>query len=319
MEKVFSKKVRFDYFQICLKEFNGKDIEYRLFDLSSILEIISDFKPQETNFILSNGDEVRIQYTKLKKINGIDVDVWQQQFIRMRSGIVAGIATENGDFKAIELEEDEGLGEDIAVLYDKALSVIAIQRNRNSISPSGICEYLNKLHKDHIPEKSEIVFMPILTVDELPDYSGETIYRKIKFNFAALNTDVLEANKSQALAEIAKVKDRFPDIIFKIELSVGRADKTKGLPNDESNRIIRTLMDESNSANVKGLQVALKRDAECKVEHFDLIETKVYDHDSFSYTKLTPIKHEDIMEAMERKYKNRRQYLNSVLKYKNEE
>ncbi len=43
----------------------------------------------------------------------------------------------------MELDEDEYIGEEVSALYDQEYSIIMLQRNRNSLSPSGIEKYFS--------------------------------------------------------------------------------------------------------------------------------------------------------------------------------
>lgn len=315
-QKVYKKTVRFDYYQVNLKVLERGVFRYELYDLSYSLVAFSEIEPGDRNLILSNGDEVRIQYVDREFIdNNKYDDIWKMQVVRMRKGLVAGIAKDSGEFRPIELEADEGLGEDIAVLYDRRFSILAVQRNRNSVSPGGLIEYFNIICKDDLPDKSELILKPILNKNELPSLSSEMLYRKIQFDFAQINlNDIDENEKSRALVEIAKVKDMFPNLFFKIEISVGRqATKDTALPNAETTKIISNLRHITNKDSIKQLKVALKRNAECRVEHFDLLETKIYDSHDFSYTRISNILHEDIIGSMLMIYIDRRGDFESML------
>lgn len=303
-EKIYLKEVRFDYYQVFLKTLNITEFTESIFDLSSILEPLLSLDARSTTHFIKNGDEVRVQ--KISKLPCQDrmtnesYNVWKLQILRIRKGLVGGIAKDNGDFNSLALNEDEGLGEDIAVVYDDKVGVIGIQRNRNSVSPGGVIEYFSEVCGDMMPAKSKLIIKPI------PDYrndsfSGdETIYRKISFDFARMNwSNIHNDKRSKALLELSKVKDLFPEFKFKVEISVGnKFGRDKSLPNDEIELMLENLQSEDNKNNIEALKLSYKRDAECKVEHIDLIEQRDFDAFGFKYTRREPIKYNDIMEQL---------------------
>lgn len=311
MDKKLKKEIKFDYFQIFIKMLEGNEFKHVLFNLEPLFEYIKDKAVAERIKFINGSDEVRLQSIENTIINENQI-VWELQMVRLRKGLLAGIAKDNGEFDDLHLNDDEGLGEDIAIIYDSKLCLFCIQRNRNSVSPTGFAEYLQLLFAEHLPDESKIVLKPIPSQSIL-DNNADRIYRKITFDFADINFENIdEARRSEALIELANVRRHFPDIHFKIEMSVGRnAKRDKGINTVETERLLDNLMKQENPNLVR---VAYKENSECKVEYYDLVEEREYDIREFSYTRKVPISHDEIKDALKKLYSSRQRYFHNFLR-----
>lgn len=311
--KKMIKAVRFDYYQIYLKMLDGDHFVEQLLDIDNLLVCAQGISPANRMCFINGSDEVRLQALNLSCISGFPMNIWELQVIRLRAGILSGIAKDTGEFGEIELEEDEGLGEDIAIIFDPSLCLLAIQRNRNSITPTGFAEYIQTFFAEYLPDKSKVFLKPIPNKRLFTTYNSERLYRKLTFDFTKINLDQIDdQQKSAALIELSKVQRQFPDIHFKIEMSVGRsAKKTDSMNREEVEKMIDNLrIQDSNNT----LRVAYKEDEECKVEYFDLIEEREYDVATFEYTRKEPIRHIEIKTALKNIYTMRRSHFDNLLR-----
>ena len=123
----------------------------------------------------------------------------------------------DGSRTPLELDEDEGLGEDVAMAYDANLNVVAIQRNRHSMTANNIARLINFFY----PE-IQLNFVPILSRDALERFSRCNTLRKLRVKLAGasncdfLNTNELSTNEKITMQEI--LSEPYVDITF----SVGR-------------------------------------------------------------------------------------------------
>jgi hypothetical protein len=123
----------------------------------------------------------------------------------------------DGSRAPLELDEDEGLGEDVAMALDATLNIVAIQRNRHSMTPNNIARLINFFY----PE-IQISFVPILSRDALERFARCDTLRKLRIKLSGtsncdfLNTNDLSANEKITMQEI--LSEPYVDITF----SVGR-------------------------------------------------------------------------------------------------
>lgn len=117
----------------------------------------------------------------------------------------------------LELEDDEGLGEDVAMAYDATLNIVAIQRNRHSMTATNIARLINYFY----PE-IQVGFVPVLSRDALERFARCDNLRKLRIKLAGatncdfLNTDELSTNEKITMQEM--LTEPYVDITF----SVGR-------------------------------------------------------------------------------------------------
>lgn len=311
--KKLIKAVRFDYYQIYLKTLEGDHFVEQLLDINNLLELAQGISPANRMCFINGSDEVRLQDLNLTCLSGDQINIWELQFIRLRAGILSGIAKDTGEFGDIELKEDEGLGEDIAIIFDPSLYLLVVQRNRNSITPTGFAEYIQTFFKDYLPDKSKVFLKPIPNKRLFNKYNSDRLYRKLTFDFTKINLEQIdEQQKSAALIELSKVQRQFPGIHFKIEMSVGRsAKKADSMNREEIEKMIDNLRTQDSNNT---LRVAYKEDEECKVEYFDLIEEREYDIEAFEYTRKEPIRHNEIKSALKNIYTRRRSHFDSLFR-----
>lgn len=311
--KKMIKAVRFDYYQIYLKVLDGDHFVEHLLDINSLLEFAQGISPANRMCFINGSDEVRLQDLNLTCLSGDQINIWELQVIRLRAGILSGIAKDTGEFGDIELEEDEGLGEDIAIIFDPCLYLLAVQRNRNSITPTGFAEYIQTFFEEYLPDKSKVFLKPIPNKRLFHKYNSDRLYRKLTFDFTKINLNQIdEQQRSSALIELSKVQRQFPGIHFKIEMSVGRsAKKTDSMNREEIEKMIDNLRTQDSNNT---LRVAYKEDEDCKVEYFDLIEEREYDVETFEYTRKEPIRHNEIKSALKNIYLRRRSHFYNLLR-----
>lgn len=311
--KKMNKAVRFDYYQIYLKVLDGDHFVEHLLDINNLLEFAQGISPANRMCFINGSDEVRLQDLNLTCLSGGQINIWELQVIRLRAGILSGIAKDTGEFGDIELEEDEGLGEDIAIIFDPCLYLLAVQRNRNSITPTGFAEYIQTFFEEYLPDKSKVFLKPIPNKRLFNKYNSDRLYRKLTFDFTKINLNQIdEQQRSSALIELSKVQRQFPGIHFKIEMSVGRsAKKTDSMSREEIEKMIDNLRTQDSNNT---LRVAYKEDEDCKVEYFDLIEEREYDVETFEYTRKEPIRHNEIKSALKNIYSRRRSHFYNLLR-----
>ena len=122
----------------------------------------------------------------------------------------------------LDLDDDEGLGEDVAIAYNETLNIISIQRNRHSLSPNNIIRLIGMI----FPEE-HIKLLPILRTDALQRFANCNTLKKLRLKLAGctdlsfLQNSPLSTNDKITFQQI--MTEPYVDISF----SVGR--KNSGL------------------------------------------------------------------------------------------
>jgi hypothetical protein len=302
---VKSKDIRFDYFQVIAREYDEDNdiVNEKLFNLDKVLT--AAVKADVCDRVFKHyDDEARLQVVEQKKYK--IKPLWKLQFLRIRKSYVPGIATDEGDFDPLDLEENEGVGEDVTVIYDNLLCVMLVQRNRDGLSPSGIADYFNNV----LGKPGLLVLKPILLPDEYMKMSKDNIFRSVHISFADLKTDSIPTSGS--LSKILGGIGDYKAISVDLTLSLGRrGKKAQSLSVDQVLNTIDVLKD---NPEVTKLEIKKKENEDCKVETFDLVEERLHELAAFTYSREKPIQHEDVYKKMARMYFDRKEALQKILK-----
>ena len=289
-----TKKVRIDYFQVRrTKVENGKP-SYPIFNIKPILDEAKDFVTADRTYEF-RGEKSRLQTIEKRKVE--ERDCWELQFLRMREfGSRPGIANEDGEFRLIELEDDEYIGEELAALYDEKLCVIAMQRNRNSLSPSGIEAYLNEIYPDN-----GIKLDPILNLDNETIFNKTDFYRSFTLTFA----DIKKSNvdEKSALYSLVREVETYEGVTATVTISFGnKAKKGDSLNGPE---MVNTINKYAGDKNISKFTVSKKDSEDARVEIYDLVENTMFEFRSLAYNRNNPITHTRVFSEIESSYKSK--------------
>jgi len=298
ISKKGSKKVRIDYFQVhCTKVKDNKPY-YPVFDIKSILDTAKDYDIADRTYEF-RGEKSRLQTVIKREID--KRDCWELQFLRLREfGSRPGIANEEGEFHLIELEDDEYIGEEMAALYDDNLCVIAMQRNRNSLSPSGVEAYLNEIYPD-----AGIKLEPVLNLDNKTIFNKTDFYRSFTISFA----DVKKTNvdEKSSLYNLVREVENYEGVTASITISFGnKAKKGDSLNGPE---MVKTINNFAGDKNISKFTVSKKDSEDARVELYDLVENTMFEFRSLAYNRSNPITHTRVFAEIESSYKTKLPFL----------
>jgi Family of unknown function (DUF6731) len=110
-------------------------------DFEHILEIGRGLPDDESRTIDRPDGPVRLQFAR-KSVN-----CWQGELIRIRLGEEPKRANLKGRVVPIIFDEDEGLGEETAFLYDPELQMIAYHEHRGGVSLTNAARYFKAVGK----------------------------------------------------------------------------------------------------------------------------------------------------------------------------
>ncbi|NUK30996.1 hypothetical protein HT574_13140 [Parageobacillus sp. VR-IP] len=294
-----TKKINFDYFKVYGRWFERNENVERegLFDLSPILEQAENIEIPDRTYSFYN-DSARLQNL------GKRGDLWALHFVRMRKDDSVSITTEDGDLDFLELEEGQYLGEEVSALYDPSNQVIMIQRNRYSLSPSGIAHYFNQAYNE---PGLHIFLKPIVSPEALDRIDSDDLFRGIEISIADFKNATDDVKKT--LTGLTRNIEETPDPVnVKIILSLDRKSKKSS-----SIKGIYDLLNKfSKDENVKKMEIRKKDDEESPVEKFDLIEDRLGDHAYFKIDRENPLEHDKLINKMIELYRGRKEYIDQI-------
>lgn len=308
------KNIRFDYFRVVCNEYNAENNtlsqEQRPFDLSPILVKAATMNPVDTTYDLL-GENARIQHIERmiwrNPQTGAEKIFWKLQLLRIRLNVLPGIATESGKFSPLELEDDEYVGEDVALLYDPEYYVIMIQRNRNSLTPTGIEQYFNRISNDY---RHQIAFVSIPLPEFMRTIGENDIIRKVVLTLSTTNLDTEILPQGSALSRIINSARQCGAVTMTVNISMGRSRNGRGLNRDEVLGLANADLDEN---AISKYEIYRKVNQDAKVEVVDLMCGQLCDEDQFQYSRDYPITYDRIIETMFSKYIDRLPLIEELL------
>lgn len=205
----------------------------------------------------------------------------------------------------MELDEDEYIGEEVSALYDQEYSIIMLQRNRNSLSPSGIEKYFSGV----LGNGDLIELAPIPVPDELRTVKQDQIFRKLSIGFSPTNIDdEILNNTNKSIIQIIRGSRDLGALRVLVTLSLGNSKKEKTLKQEE-------IIELGNLENYNGfnkIQVNRREDENTEIETVDLISGKLNDVITMEVSRINPIKYERLIIEMQNLYNAKNKLLKKL-------
>jgi hypothetical protein len=285
------RKVRFEYYQVVFRTTQDKKAQRdRLFDL---LLWMTEAKKKSLEGRTFN---YRSEQARLENA------VWDDElgfsflhFVRLRDTNIPSFAKSTSQVEPFELEDDEYIGEEVSALYDENNHVLMLQRNKYSLGPDGIEEYLNLLWGK---DEETIYLRPICPPNAFELARKASEFRKINIRFADLkktNNNNLASKLKSPMKKIISSFDDYEGINAQVIITVGNV---KGSSLDEET-IKDTLDDiQENPGLFSKAEIAKKDDDDARVELVDLFDHKAHDFGTFRMEKRSTLSHQAIAKEM---------------------
>lgn len=197
---------------------------------------------------------------------------WEGDLMKIRLGEAAVIASLNGKVQPVGIDDETGLGETTAFLYDHTLNVLAIQRNRTAVSALKTASYIETMGG----LQNALIFDPILRLEtyrmlrEMQNIKRFHIKVATPANLAQIADDVPTLSGALELAE------QFQSPTLELVLSVGRRKGTlnKSPLVNTVQRLMRHLDHDRHS--VQRIEVSGRYDEDGRTDMLDLIEERLH-------------------------------------------
>lgn len=124
---------------------------------------------------------------------------------------------ETGQLTLLDLDDDEGLGEETAFLYDPATRCLTIQRNRYGVSASAFATYCTEI----AAFESAISLEPIISGDAIARLQDFDRVNRLTIKVAGLAGGQVLRDTPYSLGHIAAFADDYAGPIVNIDVSMG--------------------------------------------------------------------------------------------------
>lgn len=181
-----------------LSHLEGLDVKDRVYDLNE------------------DGDNIQ-----LKIIRKTNFDRWELCFLKNTQDSVFKTKITDETSNALELEDDEFIGQECCMIYDIKTCAVSLQSNIRSIS----FKYLATFFNSFINERIE--FVPITLRPEYNTISDkdEIDYKSVSINFLDISEiyDLAKKEGNKSVEKLTEIAMNLGAINGKIELGVGRS------------------------------------------------------------------------------------------------
>lgn len=122
-------------------------------------EVAARHGPRRTIRIPGYSDELRLEADSF----GAKNPTFYGDLVRIRMDNLPAKVSADGSVSDLELDDDEGIGEETAFFYVGAWNVLVVQSNRNGPSASALASYLSRQNR----QGTEVWLTPMLNLAEL--------------------------------------------------------------------------------------------------------------------------------------------------------
>lgn len=291
----YTRKIRIEYYQVVKAKRDGSG-EDSLFALESLITDASKKTLEERTYQYYQ-EEARLD----KYLYNPVLDVWYLNFVRLRQTKLPVKATKTEAATSMSLGIDEYIGEDVTVVYDCANRIVAVQRNRDSLSSSGLETYLTELYG----KPDEGIFLRPIPVQNMFDKAGRAkCVRKLVLKFASCKSNRRVIPETSSFKELLGYFDRFEtskSAVVTISLGKGR----KGSLDEEM--VVQTLQDLRECEGfIEGAEMSIKESEDAPTEIIDLFSMKYHSFVSMKVNRGESIDFEECADVILNKYKEKR-------------
>ncbi len=198
------KTMTVDFFRVVMPKDAG-------ITFHKLIDQINNLPDDENRNYTRNDTPIRLSRVEIKK------NFRQGDMVRIRMDDLPPVHSLNGDTELLDLEDDQGLGEETAFRYYPAYRVLLLQRNRKSVTVSALLRYFEEMGDID----DSIYIEPILESDTLKRLSDMTDIRRFEIGFAGLDKSDILNNMGHGVGTIADLSDKFRSPSITVTLSMG--------------------------------------------------------------------------------------------------
>jgi hypothetical protein len=298
-----TRKIRIEYYRVVVAAKKGIPvITDKLFNLEKVINI-ADSKTLEDITLKYYQEEARLDKIKFDSSSGY----WFLNFVRLRQTKIPSKAERNKPAVPIKLAFNEYIGEDVTALYDVTNHILALQRNRDSLSATGIESYLSELYNS---PNYDIYLRPIKPMDLDERLNDAKIFRKLTMRFADIPKGNFRGDRNSSFYQLIKYFGSFSAQTAVLSVSLGHKRK-KSLDSETIHETLNILKD--NFGLIDAAELSVKSSEVDPVDTIDLFTDKSHDFVSIKVEKLETIDYLDLANEILLKYaKSKEKLLKSL-------
>ncbi|WP_269318482.1 DUF6731 family protein [Exiguobacterium sp. KJ 601] len=172
------KYVRYEYYRVVYTDIDKTDHKRGLFKLDKLISKVKELPLGE------RAKKVRLESSRLDEHDEAN-NYHLLLFSRLKKSHFTKKGKLDSPLEDFDLEDDDYIGEEVCALYDPDMHVLMLQRNRDSLSPTGIQEYLNIMYQEVTGKTNYEIFLePICTDDAKSRVKKSGIIKKIHVRIA---------------------------------------------------------------------------------------------------------------------------------------
>lgn len=214
-------------------------------------------------------------------------------FVHMRGENLPSKAGEGRAQEDLDLEEDEYIGEDMYILYDRKTNIFMMQINRNAMTIVRIAEFINWTRKY---DGNKVGFIPMTR-----QIAKKEMKRK-KVRTIELSCESVQQPEKMKSKTLKKICDTTGDIgcnTYAMRFSVGRRRYAELSP-EESQNMIDDIM--NRTVNVNTAKVTWCDDITGEIEYVDLVENKLMSKIGFTVSGKERLQMDAVFAGMKKEY-----------------
>ncbi|MGE3548980.1 MAG: DUF6731 family protein [Geobacter sp.] len=290
-----TKTLTFDFYQVRLP-----DTEQRTFE--AILCEINDL--QGENRVFDTG-----QYPlRLQDVRRQNAGYYIGDIAKIRMNDIPDKMKLTGETEPIELEDDQGLGEVTSFLFNPALNLLVLLRNRYAVTATGFAHYFQNKGAIH----GELILDPILEAAALQKLARMGVVKKFELGIAAPGNAQIYQDIGLRPQSVLELMDAAPKVSIDIKFMMDRdRDRTFSVANVR--RIVGNLLGQNSNNEITKLVVSGKDNPDDPRQVVDLLEDVMVEKEGVILRTQRRISDLDRHHALTTVYTRKLQALNLIL------
>lgn len=180
---------------------------------------------------------------------------------------------ETGQLALLDLDDDEGLGEETAFLYDPTTRCLTIQRNRFAVSASAFAGYCTEIGAF----ESSITLEPIISGDAIARLREFDRVNRLEIKVAGLAGGQVLRDSPYSLAHLAEFADDYAGPVVNIEVSMGH--RKGSLVRDRVRNVVDWLRGQARDGGVDVRRIEVSGSAPGDdTQVLDLLESRIVEY-----------------------------------------
>src|SRR5699024_6314581 len=264
------KTVKFDNFKMYYRKYNEEEqkSEELPCDLSDVFTHLKNIPTSERIYRIG-GDEARLQGLNFEN------DKWELHFVRIRKNGFPIITHDDGSYTYMdELEDEQGLAEEVSAIYDPENFVIMIRRNMNSLAPSAISNYITNVINT---QGYTVIFNPLIHPMAKSLLKKEHLIRG-----AEVKIGDIKSARNRTKMSLGRMVNDVDNIEETVSMYLKIGIQNKGSKKNSKLPLYDELEELIEDPEVESVKVRRKADEDAKVEHIDLIKHRLVDYHTFT-------------------------------------